>query len=85
MKTNIDDFEWHSAIGVESLAGNRSNVVRTLPNTASVRSGFSSASAGNFLIHKASQALWRVSDDGGFIEPVFESDVLTEDEVDAGK
>jgi hypothetical protein len=75
------DFEWHSAIGVDSIASGQRPVVRRLRNTRQARGMFHAASAGKFLIHKTSQALWRVSDDGKAIEPVFDSDVLTEDDL----
>jgi len=31
----------------------------------------------DFLIHKATKALWKVSDDGESLVPVFEDDILT--------
>jgi hypothetical protein len=37
----------------------------------------------NFLIHKTTRCLWKLSDDKKSIEPVFNRDVLTEDDVKA--
>ena len=84
-KDTLDSFSWHSAIGVDSISKAAKKVVRKLPNNKTARSMFCNASCGNFLIHKTSQALWRVSEDGKAIEPVFDSDVLTEEDLKGQK
>jgi hypothetical protein len=79
MSDIFDYFAWHSAIGIdETLAGDKKFVTR-MPNTREARSMF--AQAGDLLVHKVTKSLWKFSDDGASIEPVFSSDVLTEDEV----
>jgi len=84
-KEKLDAFSWHSAIGVDSISKAAQSVVRRLPNNKTARGMFCNASCGNFLIHKTSQALWRVSEDGKSIEPVFDSDVLTEEDLKGQK
>ena len=80
-KEIIDNFSWHSSIGVDSISRGTKKLVRSIQNNKTARSMFYNASCGNFLIHKTSQALWRVSEDGKAIEPVFDSDVLTEEDL----
>jgi len=76
----FDGFLWHSAIGIDaSLDGNKRFVTR-IANTAKARSMFV-ASGENFLIHRTTRALWKLSDDKKSIEPVFDTDILGEDEV----
>ncbi len=81
MKGDIfESFAWHSSIGIDqTLAGNKRFVTR-LPNTARARKAFV-ASGDNFLVHKTTKSLWRVSEDQKSIEPVFPTDVLSEDQV----
>jgi hypothetical protein len=76
----FDNFNWHSSIGIDcTLAGDRRFVTR-LPNTKRARMLF--VAAGNdLLIHKTTRCLWKISDDKKSIEPIFNNDVLTEDEV----
>jgi len=40
------------------------------------------AASDGLLIHKTTKCLWRISDDKKSIEPVFGSDVLSDEEVD---
>jgi len=80
-KDIFENFNWHSSIGIDnSLLSDRKLVVR-MPNIASVRKMFV-ATADNMLIHKTSRSLWKVSDDKKTIEPVFSSDILTEEELE---
>lgn len=81
MKRDIlDSFSWHSSIGVDvALSGDKGFITR-LPNTAATRRQFIAASGDNFLIHKTTKALWRVSDDNHTIEPVYPTDILSEEE-----
>ena len=72
-------FSWHSCIGIDSVFP-RTKFVERLPNTASALRMFVAA-GNNLLIHKTTKCLWRLSKDGKSIEPVFGSDILTEDEV----
>jgi len=76
----FEGFGWHSSIGIDcALDGSRRFVTR-LPNTKVAMSMF--LAVGNrFLVHKTTRCLWKLSDDKKSIEPVFSSDVLTEDEV----
>jgi len=82
MKGDIfDNFSWHSSIGIdESIEGSKRFVTR-LPNTAATRRHFVAAAEGNnFLVHKTTRALWKVSDDTKTIQPLFPTDVLTEEQ-----
>jgi len=82
MKGDIfDKFSWHSSIGIdESLEGNRRFVTR-LPNTVATRRHFVAAAGGDFLVHKTTKSLWRMSEDNKSIEPLFPTDVLSEEQV----
>ncbi len=73
------DYDWHSSIELEkSLRGKK--IVRRVANTEKNRGHFLRLSSdSDYLIHKSSKALWRISDDGGSIESVFDDDILTED------
>jgi len=78
----FDDFAWHSSIGIDaSIAGN-SRFVTRIPNTKKARGQFIVASGDNFLIHKTTKALWKVSEDKRSIEPLFPTDVLTAEQLE---
>lgn len=75
------DFQWHSAVGINETI-KTARIVRKLPRNRDVLAKFvRTQEDSNFLIHKASKALWRFSKDGNFIEPVFDDDILTEDKL----
>lgn len=74
----FNDYRWHSSVEMtKDIAGKK--IVRRLNNTASNRNRFIRvASDSDFLIHKSAKVLWRFSDDGKSIVPVFDDDTLTE-------
>jgi len=76
-----NDFQWHSVTGFDFLlAGSEpKKEVKKVAMTKEAMSHF--VIANEFLIHKTSRALWKISDDGKSIEAVFEGDVLTEDQI----
>lgn len=77
----LDGFCWHSSLGVSGFNthdGNERFVTR-MANTKEARQMFVKA-GDNLLIHKATKCLWKLSDDGKSIVPVFASDVLSEQE-----
>lgn len=78
----FDGFNWHSSIGIDSEIDGRRRFVTRLPNTRQARGMFASA-GGHLLIHRTTRALWKVSDDKKSIEPVFDTDVLSEEDVKA--
>ena len=81
MSKNIfDDFNWHSCIGMDCVMGGGRRFVTKLPNTKKAMAMFIKAGDA-MLIHKTTRCLWSVSEDNKSIQPVFGSDVLTEDEV----
>jgi len=77
---SLDGFCWHSCIGIDCALDGSKRFVTKLPNNREARSMFLVAGE-NFLVHKTTKCLWKLSDDKKSIEPVFSSDVLTEDEV----
>jgi hypothetical protein len=82
MSDIFEGFDWHSSIGIDaSIDGNKQFVSR-LPNSKTARTMFTAA-GGSMLIHKTTKCLWKISEDQKCIEPVFGSDVLTDDEVKA--
>lgn len=78
----FEGFGWHSSVGMDCAVDGSKSFVARLPNNGAARSMFSAA-GGDYLIHKTTRCLWKLSEDKKSIEPVFSSDVLTEDEVKA--
>lgn len=79
----FDNFDWHSVTGFDRvLQGSSSRPVRRLAKTASNMDMFEPAGDG-LLIHKTKGALWRLSDDGNAIVPVFDSEVLTAEDLES--
>lgn len=72
-------FAWHSSLGMDCVAG-KVKAIKSLPNNKVAR-GFFFSAGNKLLIHKTTKCLWRVSKDGKTIEPVFASDVLTEEDL----
>lgn len=80
MNDIFENFSWHSAIGIDfGVDGNKKFVTR-MANNKTARAMFIVA-GDNLLIHKTTKCLWKFSEDKKSIEPVFSTDVLTEDEV----
>ncbi len=79
-KEFFSDFCWHSSIGIDDVVWNNKKFVTRMANTVKARSMFV-AGGKNLLVHKATQALWKISDNGKFLEPVFDTDVLTTDDI----
>jgi hypothetical protein len=86
--------QWHSSIGFDTVVSSHQRHKTALDNSPANRRLFiaagmpgnqrhaalaGSGKAGELLIHRASRALWRVSDDGKRIEPAFEDDIITID------
>jgi hypothetical protein len=78
----FEQFLWHSAIGIDSSLAQNKRFVSRMPFTARTR-GMFVAGEGNVLIHRTTRALWKLSKDKKTIEPVFDTDILGEDEVKA--
>jgi len=76
----LDSFQWHSSIGIDDSIDTNKKFVSRVAFTDNMRRLFADGGDG-LLIHKSTKALWRVSDDGNSIEPVFDTDVLTEEEL----
>jgi hypothetical protein len=85
MKEFLENFEWHSSVGIDAdLVQTQNRAIGKLPNTIEARALFLMAGE-NLLIHKATQALWRISDDKKSIVPVFGSDILTDIDLEGEK
>jgi len=77
----FENFSWHSSIGIDKTLEGDTRFVTRIPNTDRARKAFTATADGNnFLIHKTTRALWKVSDDKSCIEPLFPTDVLTEED-----
>jgi hypothetical protein len=74
----FSSFNWHSSIGIDSAIDGDKRFVTRIPNSREARAMFTAA-GNNLLIHKTTKCLWKLN--GDCIEPVFSSDVLTEDDV----
>ena len=81
MEDFFTDFHWHSAVGIDNSI-KKAKIIDRLPRNKEVLAKFiRERDDSNFLIHKASKALWKFSKDGNYIEPVFSDDILTEDKL----
>lgn len=76
----FNSFNWHSSIGIDSVVDGNKKFVTRIADTRAARTMFTAA-GNNLLIHKTTKCLWKINGDS--IEPVFGSDVLTEDDVKA--
>jgi hypothetical protein len=81
MSEFLSGFCWHSSIGIDETVADHKKFVTRLPNSRKARANFVMAGE-NLLVHKATQALWKISDDQKSIEPVFATDVLTDEDLD---
>ena len=77
-------FQWHSSVGFDTVLSPKKRIIKKIANTLDARSQFLVASD-NFLVHKATHALWKVSEDGKSIEALFDDDVLTSDQLEGEK
>lgn len=74
----FEDYHWHSSIQLnQNIKGKK--LISKLTNTKQNRNRFLKvASKSDFLIHRSTKALWKFSEDGQSIIPVFDDDILTE-------
>lgn len=75
----VKDMKWHSSM--DNFEGQKS-FCNSLPNNKKAKRMFIATDSGKLLIHKTTRALWRVSEDGKAIEPVFDTDVLSEQDIE---
>lgn len=77
----FDEYKWHSSLELgEGIKGKK--IVRKLTASRQNLSRFIRiASNSNYLIHKATKELWKMSDDGKCIEAVFNDDILAEEQL----
>ena len=75
----FDEYHWHSSLEInEQIKGKK--IIKKLTASQKNKNRFLKlANNSNFLIHKSTKELWRISDDGNSIEPVFPDDILTEE------
>ena len=77
----FDEYKWHSSLELgEGIQGKK--IIRKITASRQNQSRFIRI-AGNskYLIHKATKELWKMSDDGKYIEAVFPDDVLLEEQL----
>lgn len=77
----FNDYKWHSSLELGSNMQGKRIVRKLRASSQNVNRFIKLASDSNFCIHKATKELWRFSEDGKYIEPVFPDDVLTEDQL----
>ena len=77
----FDDYNWHSSLEIgDGIKGKK--IVRKLAASRSNLSQFIRiAKDSDYLVHKSTKELWAFDDDGMTIKPVFDDDVLTEDQM----
>lgn len=74
---NFNDFSWHSALAPDENIVNNQKIKTLVANTENLQSFSLFQPQSKLLIHKATKALWRFSEDGETIQPVFAQDILT--------
>ena len=84
MSDFLESFQWHSSIGIDDILERKKKIVSHIPISKHVLANFIKA-GDNLLIHRASKALWRISDDKKSIIPVFDTDILTEDDLEVNQ
>ena len=77
-KHKIEDIHWYSCIDFGEEKMNQKQITK-IPSSKIGQKFIRSHKDSSFLIHKSTKALWRFSEDGKHIEPVFEEDILTEE------
>jgi len=78
----LEDFQWHSSISLDKNVVAKKKKVKNIKASSKVIAGFMRVGAdGDYLIHKATKALWKFSEDGSHIEPVFEEDILVDEDL----
>lgn len=77
----FNDYKWHSSLELgEGIKGKK--IIRKLTASRNNLNRFIRiANNSNYCIHKATKQLWKMSDDGKYIEAVFPDDVLTEEQL----
>lgn len=75
----FNKYRWHSSLEInEEITGKK--IITKLANSRNNRGKFLRvAKDSDFLIHKSTKSLWKISEDGKSIVPVFDDDILTED------
>jgi len=81
MNDIFEGFSWHSCIGIDFALDGSKEFATRLPKTARTMDMFASG-GGDSLIHKTTKALWRVSEDGNYIEPTHATDILTAEDLE---
>ena len=77
MSEYYDDFSWHSSTGINKKDSKSNSLSRLANNDKNLEMFKVATIESKLLIHKATGKLWRFSEDGAVIEPVFDSDVLS--------
>jgi len=77
----IKDFKWHSSTGVTADVVNNKKIVRKIKASDKRQMSKFMRTGKDLLIHRSTKALWKFSDDGETIIPVFEEDMLTEEDL----
>lgn len=75
----FDDFNWHSSLEINDSILRKKKIKKLSASKKNKDKFIRIASDSSFLIHKSTKKLWKISDDGGSIEPVFPDDVITEE------
>ena len=77
----FNEYRWHSSIEINDNIKNKKIISRLANNKANRNKFIKVASNSDFLIHKSEKVLWKISEDGKSIIPVFDDDILTEDNI----
>lgn len=74
---DFNSFSWHSAIAPDQSIVNNQKIKEIIASDQNLQSFSLFQPNSQLLIHKATKALWRFSNDGKTIYPVFAQDILT--------
>jgi len=78
-KDMYEDFQWHSATGITKDFGKMQSINKLEASDSNIGKFIRGSNDSDYLVHKTTYSLWKFSEDGSIIEPVFDEDVLCEE------
>jgi len=77
----FDNFSWHSSLEINDNIKNKKIVRKLTASKNNINKFIRIAADSSFLVHKSTKKLWKFSDDGESIVPVFPDDIITEENI----
>lgn len=77
----FDEYNWHSSLELGANIKGKKIIRKLTASRNHLASFIRLAKDSDYLIHASTKELWKISDDGKYIEAVFKDDILTEDDL----